>query len=64
MPADPAWGVAYTLLADWIGKYYLDDTIFLEHFDGLAFHMDSLIAQAAADKDNGLLGCSRYLSET
>ena len=31
IPADPAWGTAYTFLADWVGKYYHDNQIFQEH---------------------------------
>ena len=26
-PADPAWGAAYTFLADWVGKYYHDNQV-------------------------------------
>lgn len=33
-PADPAWGAAYTLLADWLGTYYADDAIFARHTRG------------------------------
>jgi hypothetical protein len=48
------------MLADWVGDYYQDDIIFADNYDGLAFHMESLITQAKADHEDGLLAFSRY----
>jgi alpha-L-rhamnosidase len=45
-PSDPAWGAAYTLLADWLGTYYDDSVIFERHYAGLTAHLDSLIKMA------------------
>ncbi|EGD77258.1 hypothetical protein PTSG_12712 [Salpingoeca rosetta] len=57
-PADPAWGSAYTFLADHVYQYYEDDEIAAQHYDGLRFHLESLIAQAANDSMDGLLAFS------
>eukprot|EP00043_Microstomoeca_roanoka_P006639 m.64551 g.64551 ORF g.64551 m.64551 type:complete len:1035 (+) comp13499_c0_seq1:75-3179(+) len=57
-PADPAWGSAYTFLADHIYQYYEDDDIAAQHYTGLRSHLESLISQAANDSMDGLLAFS------
>lgn len=54
-PADPAWGGAFALIANWVGKYYHDDQIFAEHYDQIKAHTDNLVTTAQADKADGLL---------
>eukprot|EP00750_Incisomonas_marina_P020197 INCI3819.1.p1 GENE.INCI3819.1~~INCI3819.1.p1 ORF type:complete len:646 (+),score=85.21 INCI3819.1:1504-3441(+) len=54
-PADPAWGSAYTFLANIVAEHYKDDRIFAEHYDGIKGHLDSLRAEAAIDGMDGLL---------
>ena len=54
-PADPAWGAAFPLIADWVGKYYHDDQIFATHYTSIVAHTDQLIATANADNTTGLL---------
>ena len=53
IPADPAWGTAYTFLSDWVGKYYHDNQIFEEHYEGITAHMDELVTTS---KNNGGMG--------
>jgi alpha-L-rhamnosidase len=53
--ADPAWGSAYTFIADWVGTYYDDDAIFKRHYTGIKAHLEALRTQATADNANGLL---------
>jgi alpha-L-rhamnosidase len=60
MPADPAWGAAYTLLADMVGRFFADDEIFRRHYTGLTAHMEELIRTASNDHEDGLLPYSRY----
>jgi len=57
-PADPAWGSAYTFIADWVQTYFDDDRIFSGHYAGIKAHLESLKAQAALDDDGGLLDFS------
>ena len=45
-PPDPAWGAAFTLLADWVATYYADEDIFARHYNGLKMHTESLITTA------------------
>ena len=59
-PADPAWGTAYTFLADWVGKYYHDNQIFSEHYEGITAHMEELIRTASANNVDGLLAYSGW----
>ena len=54
-PADPAWGAAFALIADWVGKYYHDDQIFSTHYSSIIAHIDNLINTTAINNDNGLL---------
>ena len=53
IPADPAWGTAYTFLSDWVGKYYHDNQIFEEHYEGITAHLDELVTTS---KNNGGMG--------
>ena len=48
-PADPAWGSAYTFLADLVAEFYDDDAIFGAHYDGIRAHLESLRALATPD---------------
>ena len=59
-PADPAWGTAFTFIADWVGKYYHDNHIFELHYDGITKHMNSLIMAASENHLNGLLTYSGW----
>ena len=54
-PGDPAWGAAFPLIADWVGKYYHDDQIFATHYASIVAHTDQLVATANADNADGLL---------
>lgn len=54
-PADPAWGAAFPLIANWVGKYYHDDQIFAQHYSQITAHIDNLIATAAKNDLDGLL---------
>ena len=54
-PADPAWGAAFPLLANWVGKYYHDDQIFSEHYEQITAHIDNLIGTAKINNADGLL---------
>jgi alpha-L-rhamnosidase len=58
IPADPAWGTAYTFLADWVGKYYHDNQIFEEHYSGITAHLNELIN--ASKDDGGMDGLLSY----
>lgn len=42
-PADPAWGSAFTFLANLVATYYDDDQVFHEHYAGIKNHLDSLV---------------------
>jgi alpha-L-rhamnosidase len=53
--ADPAWGSAFTFIADWVGQFYDDDAIFARHYSGIKGHLKALRTQAAADECGGLL---------
>eukprot|EP00117_Sycon_ciliatum_P005647 scpid23761/ scgid6079/ len=57
-PADPAWGTAYTLIWQWMYQYYGDDRMLATYYDGVAQHMDQLIAES--NHTSGLLEFSRY----
>ena len=59
-PPDPAWGAAFTLLADWVGTYYGDTDIFQRHYPGLRLHMESLVSIAKVNNESGLLTFSSY----
>ena len=48
-PADPAWGSAYTFLAQLVAENYDDDEIFGEHYDGIRAHLESLRAMATPE---------------
>jgi alpha-L-rhamnosidase len=54
-PADPAWGSAYTFLAELIFEQYDDDDVVGLRYDGITKHLDSLTKQAGIDDDGGLL---------
>ena len=54
-PADPAWGAAFPLIANWVGKYYHDDQIFSEHYEQITAHIDNLIGTAKINDADGLL---------
>ena len=45
-PADPAWGAAFALIADWVGTYYHDNQIFSTHYAGITAHTEQLIKTA------------------
>jgi hemoglobin-like flavoprotein len=57
-PADPAWGSAYTFIADWVRTYYHDDQIVADHYPGIKQHLESLINQTIVDNMDGLLAFS------
>jgi len=57
-PADPAWGSAYTFLAELIFEQYDDDDVVGLRYDGVKAHIDSLTKQAVVDNDQGLLDFS------
>ena len=63
IPADPAWGTAYTFLSDWVGKYYHDNQIFEEHYEGITAHLEELI-KTSHDNDGACDGksCDSLLS--
>jgi len=54
-PADPAWGAAFALIADWVGKYYHDDQIFATHYGAIQKHLEQLISTSVLDNEMGLL---------
>lgn len=54
-PADPAWGSAFTFLANHVAEFYHDDRIFGSHYAGIKGHLDSLVKEAASDGMDGLL---------
>ncbi|MBD3414482.1 MAG: Bacterial alpha-L-rhamnosidase, partial [Candidatus Aminicenantes bacterium] len=55
-PADPAWGTAYPLLCWYLYRYYGDQRILEQNYEGLQKYLDFLQSQA---KD-GLLENSHY----
>lgn len=57
-PADPAWGTAFTVLAELVGEHYHDDDIFAAHYDGLRAHLMWLVRTAGGDGEDGLLDFS------
>ena len=57
-PADPAWGSAYTFLAELIFEQYDDDDVVGLRYTGIKAHLDSLTKQAGIDNDGGLLDFS------
>ena len=63
IPADPAWGTAYTFLSDWVGKYYHDNQIFEEHYEGITAHLEELI-KTSQDNEGACDGksCDSLLS--
>ena len=54
-PADPAWGAAFPLIANWVGKYYHDDQIFSQHYTQITAHIDDLVKTAELNNLDGLL---------
>ena len=54
-PADPAWGAAFALMSDWVGKYYHDDQIFSTHYSSITAHIDNLVNVTVFNNDTGLL---------
>ena len=38
-PADPAWGVAYSFLTDWLSTYYDDNRILAQHYQGTVIYI-------------------------
>eukprot|EP01121_Diplochlamys_sp_Union-15-3_P007144 TRINITY_DN1797_c0_g1_i1.p1 TRINITY_DN1797_c0_g1~~TRINITY_DN1797_c0_g1_i1.p1 ORF type:complete len:940 (-),score=210.90 TRINITY_DN1797_c0_g1_i1:27-2846(-) len=58
IPADPAWGTAYTLLWYWMYQYYGDTQILSQYYDGVKAHLEALVSNT--NKTTGLLTFSRY----
>jgi len=58
LPSDPAWGTAYTLLYNWMYRYYGDQRILSEFYNGVQQYVESLFRQA--DPSTGLLLTSLY----
>lgn len=57
---DPAWGAAYTLIPDWLGRWHRDTRVFEQHWAGLTAHMDQLILVASKNDAGGLLTFGLY----
>ena len=60
LPADPAWGTAYTLITAWVHEYYDDMRVIADNYDGIRAHLEEVRATAARDKWDGLLAFSLY----
>lgn len=58
LPADPAWGSAFTFLADLVAEQYDDNAIFSRHYDSIKAHLQYLVTTATSDNDDGLLAFS------
>eukprot|EP01116_Phalansterium_solitarium_P007853 TRINITY_DN2084_c1_g1_i2.p1 TRINITY_DN2084_c1_g1~~TRINITY_DN2084_c1_g1_i2.p1 ORF type:complete len:1037 (-),score=234.67 TRINITY_DN2084_c1_g1_i2:145-3255(-) len=58
IPADPAWGCAYTLIWNWMYQYYGDTRILAQYYDGVKAYIDNLTSMT--NQTNHVLEFSRY----
>lgn len=53
LPADPAWSVAFPLITRWVSRWFDDEDLVSEHYEGIKKYVDFEVNQAQGYKAKG-----------